>query len=196
MGDEVVAIVSEDKELIIHTANHQAKYVVAIDPLDGSSNIDKNVSIGTIFSIYQRVTPVGAPPELIDFLQGSRRQVAAGYILYGSTTMLVYATGHGVNGFTYDPSQGEFFLSHDNIRCPQAGMVYSCNEGYVPTFSDGVQHYLHQCRNRSYSAAILVRWLAIFTEICSRAVSFFIRPPQKPRRVSFACCMSVTHWLI
>jgi fructose-1,6-bisphosphatase I len=151
-GGEVAAIVSEEKETIIHTGNHQAKYVVAIDPLDGSSNIDVNVSIGTIFSIYRRVTPVGTPPISADFLQGGRRQVAAGYILYGSSTMLVYATGHGVNGFTYDHSLGEFFLSHTNIRCPQMGTIYSCNEGNEADFPDGVRQYLGQCRARRYTA--------------------------------------------
>ena len=151
-GGEVAAIVSEEKEEIIQTGKHKAKYVVAMDPLDGSSNIDVNVSIGTIFSIYRRVSPVGTPPVMDDFLQGGRRQVAAGYVLYGSSTMLVYATGHGVNGFTYDQSLGEFFLSHAKMRIPLEGAIYSCNDGNELDFPAGVQRYLAQCRDRRYSA--------------------------------------------
>ncbi len=151
-GGEVAAIVSEEKEELILTGNHDANYVVAIDPLDGSSNIDVNVSIGTIFSIYRRVSPSGTPPNEADFLQGGRRQVAAGYILYGSSTMLVYSTGHGVNGFTYDQSLGEFFLSHALMQSPQDGRIYSCNEGNRPDFPEGVQQYLAQYADRRYSA--------------------------------------------
>ncbi len=151
-GGEVAAIVSEEREAIIYTGNNQAKYVVAMDPLDGSSNIDVNVSIGTIFSIYRRVTAVGTQPAEQDFLQGGRRQVAAGYILYGSSTILVYATGHGVNGFTYDHSLGEFFLSHTNIQIPLVGKIYSCNEGNTPDFSAGIRRYLEQCQSLRYSA--------------------------------------------
>ena len=97
---------------------NQSKYVVVLDPLDGSSNIDVNISIGTIFGVYRRVTPKGSPCALEDFLQKGKNLVAAGYIIYGSSTMLVYATHRGVNGFTLDPSVGEFTLSHPDITCP------------------------------------------------------------------------------
>ena len=102
---------------------------MAIDPLDGSSNIDVNVSIGTIFSVYRRVTPIGTRATLEDFMQGGRSQVAAGYILYGSSTILVYTTGQGVNAFTYENSLGEYFLSHNDIKSPDNGVIYSVNDG-------------------------------------------------------------------
>lgn len=112
-GGEVCALVSEESESFVDLSN-DGKYVIAIDPLDGSSNIDVNVSIGTIFSIYRRKSSPGTPIQSIDILQKGADQVAAGYVLYGSFKMLVYTTGHGVNGFTYEPSLGEYFLSHPN----------------------------------------------------------------------------------
>lgn len=151
-GGEVAAIVSEEKDEIIYTGNNNGKYVVAIDPLDGSSNIDVNVSIGTIFSIYRRITPIGTPPAIEDFLQGGRKQVAAGYVLYGSSTILVYATGHGVNGFTYEQSLGEFFLSHANMQTPLNGSIFSCNDGNEADFPVGVQKYISSCREKRFSA--------------------------------------------
>lgn len=151
-GGEACAIISEEEEDIIYTGNNHAKYVVAMDPLDGSSNIDVNVSIGTIFSIYRRVTPIGSQPTLADFLQGGRRQIAAGYILYGSSTILVYTTGHSVNGFTYDASLGEFILSHPDIQSPLDGQIYSCNDGNLEEYEPGVQQYLTDCRRQRYTA--------------------------------------------
>ena len=151
-GGEVCGIVSEEKEDIIYTGNNDGKYVVAIDPLDGSSNIDVNVSIGTIFSIYRRITPTGTQPQMIDFLQGGRKQVAAGYILYGSSTILVYSTGHGVNAFTYEQSLGEYFLSHKNMITPNDGTIYSCNEGNWIDFPEGIQAYINDCRDKRFSA--------------------------------------------
>jgi len=151
-GGEASAIISEEDEDIIYTGNTNGKYVVAIDPLDGSSNIDVNVSIGTIFSIYRRVTPIGTEPTMADFLQGGRSQVAAGYILYGSSTILVYTTGHSVNGFTYDTSLGEFILSHPDIRSPATGQIYSYNEGNLDDYEAGIQEYLTACRKKQYSA--------------------------------------------
>ncbi len=150
-GGEVCAILSEEEDEIIHTGNSQGKYVVAIDPLDGSSNIDVNVSIGTIFSIYRRVTPMGSPATPDDFLQGGRRQVAAGYILYGSSTMFVYTTGHGVSGFTYENSLGEFFLSHPDIRTPKDGTIFSCNEGYWFEYPEAIRTYLTACKQQGFS---------------------------------------------
>ncbi|MCU0352861.1 MAG: class 1 fructose-bisphosphatase [Cytophagales bacterium] len=151
-GGEVCAVISEEDDEMIDTGNHHGRYVVAMDPLDGSSNIDANVSIGTIFSIYRRVTPVGTPPGLEDVMQPGTRQVAAGYVLYGSSTMLVYTTGHGVNGFTYEHSLGEFFLSHPNMRIPQTGTVYSVNEGYFHDFEPDVRELVESYRVRRMTA--------------------------------------------
>ena len=147
-GGEVCAIASEENDDIISIntdISKNAKYVIAIDPLDGSSNIDVNVSIGTIFSIYRRVSLKGAG-VLEDFMQRGTDQVAAGYIIYGSSCMLVYTTGKGVNGFTLDPSIGEFCLSHPNIQTPKKGNVYSINEGNYLHFPDGIKKYLKFCQ--------------------------------------------------
>ncbi|MDX1727586.1 MAG: class 1 fructose-bisphosphatase, partial [Pseudoalteromonas tetraodonis] len=146
---EVCGIASEEdeKEVIFNTKRgNNSKYVVLMDPLDGSSNIDVNVSVGTIFSIYRRVSPLGQPAELKDFLQPGNRQVAAGYIVFGSSTMLVYTTGNGVHGFTCDPSLGVFYLSHENIQIPKGGSIYSINEGNYLKFPEGVKKYLKYCQ--------------------------------------------------
>lgn len=145
-GGEVCAIISEEDEEIIQTGNVNAKYVVAIDPLDGSSNIDVNVSIGTIFSVYRRITPFGSPATEADFLQGGRRQVAAGYVLYGSSTIMVLTTGQGVSGFTYDNSLGEYILSHADLRQPVDGRIFSCNDGNAADYPAPIQAYLSACR--------------------------------------------------
>jgi fructose-1,6-bisphosphatase I len=148
VGGECCAIASEENEEIIIVDNNvsaSAKYVVALDPLDGSSNIDVNVSIGTIFSIYRR-TSLSGPGTLEDFLQPGTEQVAAGYILYGSSTMLVYTTGKGVNGFTLDPSIGEFCLSHPNMQTPKKGKIYSINEGNYVHFPEGVKKFIKYCQ--------------------------------------------------
>ncbi len=129
----------------------QSKYICMFDPLDGSSNIDVNVSIGTIFSIYRRVTDKGTPVTISDFLQPGNRIVAAGYVIYGSSTILVYATKRGVNGFTLDPSIGEFCLSHPTIRCPESGKIYSINHGNFFGFSDGVKKYVEICQTKNKS---------------------------------------------
>ncbi len=123
----------------------QAKYVVLFDPLDGSSNIDVNASIGTIFAIYKRVSPVGTPCTQEDFLQPGNKQIAAGYIIYGSSTMMVYATRLGVNGFTLEPSIGEFCLSHPNMKCPENGNIYSINQGNSVKYSEGMLAYVNYC---------------------------------------------------
>jgi fructose-1,6-bisphosphatase I len=137
--DHFVAINSQDE-------NHQNKYVVLIDPLDGSSNIDVNVSVGTIFSIYRRVTPVGTPVVMEDFLQKGSQQVAAGYVVYGTSTMLVYTTGDGVNGFTLNPAIGTFYLSHPNMQFPEDGNIYSVNEGNYLDFPLGIKKYIKYCQ--------------------------------------------------
>jgi fructose-1,6-bisphosphatase class 1 len=147
--EEVAGFASEEEENFIAfdtERGRNAKYVILTDPLDGSSNIDVNVSVGTIFSIYRRVSPIGTPVTLEDFMQPGNRQVAAGYIVYGSSTMLVYTTGHGVNGFTYDPSLGVFCLSHENIQIPKTGKIYSINEGQYLKFPMGVKKYLKYCQ--------------------------------------------------
>lgn len=128
-----------------------SKYVCLFDPLDGSGNIDVNVSIGTIFSVYRRVTPIGAIADKTDFLQAGIKQVAAGYIVYGSSTMLVYGTRRGVNGFTLDPSIGEFCLSHPDIKFPQYGNIYSINYGNLLHYSTGVRNYLDCCHRKDSS---------------------------------------------
>jgi fructose-1,6-bisphosphatase I len=126
-----------------------SKYVCLFDPLDGSGNIDVNVSIGTIFSIYRRVSDRGTLVTREDFLQKGRNQVAAGYIVYGSSTMMVYATRRGVNGFTLDPSIGEFCLSHPDIKCPPNGKIYSVNHGNFFQYEEGVRKYINTCQNKS-----------------------------------------------
>ena len=126
-----------------------SKYVCLFDPLDGSGNIDVNVSIGTIFSVFRRVSPKGTPVTKEDFLQKGRKQVAAGYIVYGSSTMLVYATRRGVNGFTLDPSIGEFCLSHPNLCCPDDGKIYSVNHGNFFQYSEKVREYITKCQYKN-----------------------------------------------
>jgi fructose-1,6-bisphosphatase I len=129
--------------------SNQSKYVVMFDPLDGSGNIDVNVSIGTIFSVYRRVSERGKPCTKADFLQPGNRQVAAGYVIYGSSTMFVYATRRGVNGFTLDPSIGEFCLSHPDIKCPPTGKFYSVNHGNFFQYDEGVRKYIDACQRKT-----------------------------------------------
>jgi fructose-1,6-bisphosphatase I len=160
-GGEVCALISEETESYVDL-NNQGNYVIAIDPLDGSSNIDVNVSIGTIFSVYRRKSPVGQPIQDIDILQAGSEQVAAGYILYGSSTMLVYTTGYGVNGFTYESTLGEYFLSHANMKIPQDGTIYSINEGSANSFSKGVSDYLQFCKDKNYTARYIGSLVADF----------------------------------
>lgn len=136
----VCAMASEEEEELIRIPDGvpSGKYAVAFDPLDGSANIDVNAAVGTIFSIYRRVT-TGGPGQLADVMQPGSALVAAGYVMYGSSVMMVYSTGHGVHGFTYDPTVGEFLLSHDNIRTPTTGKYYSVNESNFGRWSKGVQ---------------------------------------------------------
>ncbi|MEN2434950.1 class 1 fructose-bisphosphatase [Weeksellaceae bacterium A-14] len=146
----VCGIASEESddfiEIIPGENGEMSKYVVLIDPLDGSSNIDVNVSVGTIFSIYRRITEPGSPVDISDFLQKGINQVAAGYIVYGSSTIMVYTTGNGVNGFTLDPSLGTYYLSHPNMQFPQKGKIYSINEGNYIKFPQGVKDYIKYCQ--------------------------------------------------
>jgi fructose-1,6-bisphosphatase I len=146
----VCGIASEEEDDFIairgNNKKNENKYVVLIDPLDGSSNIDVNVSVGTIFSIYRRITPVGTPVTIEDFLQPGKNQVAAGYIVYGTSTMIVYSTGHGVNGFTLNPAIGTYYLSHPNMQFPDKGYIYSVNEGNYIHFPKGVKEYIKYCQ--------------------------------------------------
>ncbi|MBS1525750.1 MAG: class 1 fructose-bisphosphatase [Bacteroidetes bacterium] len=159
-GGECCIVASEENKELIYLdtdISKDAKYIVAIDPLDGSSNIDVNVGIGTIFSIYRRKSNKGRA-TVEDVLQKGTEQVAAGYVIYGSSTMLVYTTGKGVNGFTLDPSIGEFCLSHPDMKIPKDGVIYSINEGYYAHFPDGVKKYIKYCQveddktNRPYTS--------------------------------------------
>jgi fructose-1,6-bisphosphatase I len=169
-GGETSAIASEENDDLVPITTEvskDAKYVVCVDPLDGSSNIDVNVSIGTIFSIYRR-THTDGPALEADFLQHGTEQVAAGYVIYGSSTMLVYTTRRGVNGFTLDPSIGEFCLSHPDMRCPKTGPLYSVNEGNYARFPDGVKQYIRYCQveddatGRPYSSRYIGSLVADF----------------------------------
>jgi fructose-1,6-bisphosphatase I len=160
-GGMTCALISEEEQEIVHL-NPDCRYVVCIDPLDGSSNIDVNVSIGTIFSIYRRISPIGGPVQDEDILQKGTQQVAAGYVLYGSSTMLVYTTGHGVHAFTHEPSLGEFVLSNDNLQCPRDGKIYSVNEGNFREFSQDIKDYIEECRDKGYSARYIGSLVADF----------------------------------
>jgi fructose-1,6-bisphosphatase I len=145
---ECCVVVSEENDehiTIDSDISKNAKYIVAIDPLDGSSNIDVNIGIGTIFSIYRRISVSGAA-SMEDILQRGKQQIAAGYIIYGSSTMLVYTTGKGVNGFTLDPSIGEFCISHPDMKIPESGTIYSINEGNYIHFPLGVKKYIKYCQ--------------------------------------------------
>lgn len=153
-GISCAGIASEEVDDFIafdDPVSNQSKYVCMFDPLDGSGNIDVNVSIGTIFGVYRRVTPIGTPVTKEDFLQQGKKQIAAGYIVYGSSTMLVYATRRGVNGFTLDPSIGEFTMSHPNIQIPEFGQTYSVNHGNFFKYPKGVQQYITNCQKKEAS---------------------------------------------
>ena len=148
--DIVCGFASEEEENFISisstNSNNNNNYVVLVDPLDGSSNIDTNVSVGTIFSIYRRLSSNNNAVSVSDFLQKGIQQVAAGYVLYGTSTMLVYTTGHGVNGFTLNPALGTFYLSHPNLKFPKSGNIYSINEGNYVHFPDGIKKYIKYCQ--------------------------------------------------
>lgn len=151
-GINCAGVGSEENEDIVvfdDELSNRSKYVMLMDPLDGSGNIDVNVSIGTIFSVYRRVSELGKPCNIDDFLQPGNQQVAAGYIIYGSSTMMVYATKRSVNGFTLDPSVGEFCLSHPDIQCPPVGKIYSVNHGNFHQYEEHVRSYIHACQRKN-----------------------------------------------
>ncbi len=148
-GGQCCAIASEENDELVtydNETSNNGKYVVAIDPLDGSSNIEVNVSIGTVFSVHRRKSEPGKPGTESDLLQPGTEMVAAGYVIYGSSTMLVYTTGKGVNGFTLDPSVGLFLLSHPEIKIPEGGSIYSVNEANYIYFPEGVKEYIRYCQ--------------------------------------------------
>ena len=159
----VCGIASEEEETFIsinsNDKNNQNKYVVLIDPLDGSSNIDVNVSVGTIFSIYRRKSKIGTEVSIDDFLQSGRFQVAAGYIIYGTSTMLFYTTGKGVNGFTLNPAIGTFYHSHSNVQIPKNGNIYSINEGNYLQFPDYVKKYIKFCQEEEDERPFTSRYI-------------------------------------
>lgn len=160
----------EDEDFIAFDSeeSNNGNYVVAMDPLDGSSNIDVNVSIGTIFAVYRRISKPGTPVTKDDFLQPGTEQVAAGYVVYGSSTMLVYTTGNGVHGFTFDPSIGVFYLSHPNMEIPKDGTIFSMNEGNFHKSPKGIREYIKYCQEidpstkRPYSARYIGSLVADF----------------------------------
>jgi fructose-1,6-bisphosphatase I len=160
---ECCGIASEEEDSFVSFHNEEgsihAKYVVLFDPLDGSSNIDVLAPVGTIFSIYKRLSPIGTPCTDADFLQPGRKQVAAGYILYGSSTMMVYTTGNGVNGFTLDISIGEFCLSHPQIHTPEYANTYSINQGNYNSFTDDVKEFVNDCMDSTHHKPFSLRYI-------------------------------------
>jgi len=199
-GGEVCAMASEENDemvLLNGEFSKNGKYVICIDPLDGSSNIDVNVSIGTIFSIYRRISEPGTEANLQDVLQAGNKLVAAGYVVYGTSTMLVYSTGNGVNGFTLDPSIGEFCLSHPDIKTPADGKVYSLNEGNAGEFSEGLNNYLawvkgtDKATSRPYSARYIGSMVADFHRNLLKGGVFIYPPtakaPNGKLRLLFEC---------
>lgn len=189
----------EDQELITweDDLSHDGNYIFCMDPLDGSSNIDVNVSVGTIFSIYRRISPRGQKAVIEDFLQEGKKQVAAGYIIYGSSTMLVYTTGRGVYGFTLDPSIGEFCLSNYSIKTPEDGIIYSVNEGNYENFPQGIKDYISYSKqidkttNRPYSARYVGSLVADFHRNLLKG-GIFLYPqtyaaPQGKLRLIYEC---------
>src|SRR5436190_2754428 len=198
-GGETCAIASEENDELVPITtkvSKNAKYIVCVDPLDGSSNIDVNVAIGTIFSIYRRMSFSG-PVEESDYLQKGTEQVAAGYVIYGSSTMMVYTTGKGVNGFTLDPSIGEFCLSHPDMKCPAHGKIYSINEGNYVHFPDGVKQYIKYCQvedektSRPYSSRYIGSLVADFHRNLLKGGIFIypstLKSPKGKLRLLYEC---------
>jgi fructose-1,6-bisphosphatase I len=179
----VMASEENTEPMVVERDREHGRYVVVFDPLDGSSNLDVNVSVGTIFSVLRREPdPERTRDPLTDVLQPGVRQLAAGYVVYGSSTMLVYTTGHGVHGFTLDPSVGAYLLSHENIRMPPSGTVYSCNEANSDSFPEPYRHYLAQLRSgaagRVYSSRYIGSLVADFHRTLLRG-GIFLYPPTK-----------------
>lgn len=197
--DIVCGIVSEENEEIIAISGtnnrNQNKYVVVIDPLDGSSNTDVNITVGTIFGIYHRVSPIGTPVTEEDFLQPGNLQVAAGYIAYGTSTMMVYTTGNGVNGFTLNPAIGTYYLSHPDIKIPQKGSIFSVNEGGYVHFPQGVKNYIKYCQaeedDRPYTSRYVGSMVAdVHRTLLLGGIYFYPQSTGKPEgklRLLYEC---------
>lgn len=195
----VCGIASEEEDHFItikgRNEKNDNKYVVLIDPLDGSSNIDVNVSVGTIFSVYRRITPEGIPVSIEDFLQPGINQVAAGYIVYGTSTMIVYTTGHGVNGFTLNPAIGTYYLSHPDMRFPETGHIYSVNEGNYVHFPQGVKDYIKYCQREEDDRPYTSRYIGSLVSDFHRNMikgGIYIYPntskdPQGKLRLLYEC---------
>jgi fructose-1,6-bisphosphatase I len=195
----VCGIASEENDEFINVEgrenDNKNKYIVLIDPLDGSSNIDVNVSVGTIFSVYRRVSPIGSPVNLNDFLQKGICQVAAGYVIYGTSTMLVYTTGHGVNGFTLNPAIGTFYLSHPEMTYKKDGHIYSINEGNYTHFPDAVKNYVKYCQleeeDRPYTSRYIGSLVSDFhRNIIKGGVYLYPSSKKKPKgklRLLYEC---------
>lgn len=158
----VCVVGSEEEEEIVLTDNNDAEYVVAMDPLDGSSNIDVNVSIGTIFSIFKRKSALGTRPKVEDVLQKGTEQIVGGYVLYGTATAFVFTFGNGVVIFTYDPKGGDFLLTHHNLQIPKDSKTYSCNEGGFLGFTEGTKKYIDFCKENEYKARYIGSLVADF----------------------------------
>ncbi len=197
---ECCGIASEENQEIVtfdDGLSRDANYIMCVDPLDGSSNIDVNVSIGTIFSIYRRISPRGSKAEAADFMQAGNKQVAAGYVIYGSSTMLVYTTGNGVAGFTLDPSIGEFCLSNHNIKTPEKGKIYSINEGNYSHFPEGIKKFIKYCQEsdpdtkRPYTSRYIGSLVADFHRNLLKGGIFLYPPtlkaPQGKLRLIYEC---------
>lgn len=199
LGGDCCAIISEEEDGIRHInseISQDAKYIIAIDPLDGSSNIDVNAAIGTIFSVYRRKSPIGSEVQMEDVLQKGINQVAAGYIIYGSSTMLIYTTGQGVNGFTLDGSIGDFCLSHPDIQIPKEGSIYSINEGNYDAFASGIRSYIDWCKSsndekKPYSARYIGSMVAdIHRNLLKGGIFMYpgtISAPSGKLRLMFEC---------
>lgn len=189
---ECCGIASEEQSSFVPISGYKsAKYVVAFDPLDGSSNIDANVSIGTIFSIYERLSDNQGDCSLEDFTQGGLRQAAAGYVLYGSSTMLVYTTGRGVNGFTLDRSIGEFCLSHPGIRIPQQGKYYSVNQANFNNFEAPVRSFIEDCMSKGFNFRYIGSMVADVHRTLLKGGIFMypatVKAPQGKLRLLYEC---------
>jgi fructose-1,6-bisphosphatase I len=187
-GGHVCVMGSEEVEepIAIPAEYPQGKYVLQFDPLDGSGNIDINASIGTIFSIHRRLSPEGGPGLLGDLLQPGRDIVAAGYIVYGSSNMLVYSTGDQVDGFTYDPGVGEFFLSHPKIRIPARGNIYSINEGNYHSWDQGIRNWVDWIKTPSETkSAYRLRYIGAMVADLHRTLlrgGIFVYPSDAKNR--------------
>lgn len=188
---EVCAVISEEADLLVPLRNKDARYIVALDPLDGSSNVNVNSPIGTLFSIYQRSSSSEVPIQDADVLIPGKQQIAAGYILYSTVTTLVYATIYGVHGFTYDPVVNEFFLTHPALRMPENGITYAINHSYLHTFPHYIQNYIAYCRRQELTSRYTGALVADFHRHLLEG-GIYLYPPTYKRpngklRLMFEC---------